>query len=274
MAMKYRLRVAAFDTPHMVKFVAAMRTIQGFNDNRSYHKIAGFHGAPDRYCWHHQFSRNSSLTARLFLPWHRAYLYHLNQNLQDVDADVALPWWDWTIAGGIPNAHAADQVNGQPNPLFSSTINLAPPLVETPIQRSTWRNPRPTLPVFNAPWADANSNGEATLAELVDAILENVRDLETFNDLMESIHDQIHGWIGGDMGDPTTAAFDPIFFAHHCMIDRIWYLWQIRHGWDRFPTALLDEPLIPFGKTVRQVLNVQELGYEYAADAVTIPLGG
>jgi tyrosinase len=112
------------------------------------------------------------------------------------------------------------------------------------------------------------------LAELVDAILENVRDLETFNDLMESIHDQIHGWIGGDMGDPTTAAFDPIFFAHHCMIDRIWYLWQIRHDWDRFPTALLDEPLIPFGKTVRQVLNVQELGYEYAADAVTIPLGG
>ncbi len=45
MAMKYRLRVAAFDTPHMVKFVAAMRTIQGFKDNRSYHKIAGFHGA-------------------------------------------------------------------------------------------------------------------------------------------------------------------------------------------------------------------------------------
>ena len=74
------------------------------------------------------------------------------------------------------------------------------------------------------------------------------------------------------MSDPTFAAFDPVFFAHHCMIDRIWYLWQVRWGIDRIPPALLDLALAPFGKTVRDVLDVQALGYEYAASSVAIPI--
>jgi tyrosinase len=73
------------------------------------------------------------------------------------------------------------------------------------------------------------------------------------------------------MGDVTTASYDPVFFAHHCMIDRIWYLWQVKNG-NRVPQALLDLPLVPFGKTVRDVLDVQLLGYEYARTATDIPL--
>ncbi len=77
------------------------------------------------------------------------------------------------------------------------------------------------------------------------------------------------------MSDIATAAFDPIFFAHHCQIDRLWYLWQVRHGNGSFPAELLDEPLVPFGKTPAGVLNVQALGYEYAASAAPVaPAGG
>ena len=32
-----------------------------------------------------------------FLPWHRAYLYEFEQNLQDFDRDIMLPYWDWTM---------------------------------------------------------------------------------------------------------------------------------------------------------------------------------
>ena len=32
-----------------------------------------------------------------FLPWHRAYLYEFEQNLQDFDRDLMLPYWDWTM---------------------------------------------------------------------------------------------------------------------------------------------------------------------------------
>lgn len=34
----------------------------------------------------------------------------------------------------------------------------------------------------------------------------------------------------GDMGENNTAAMDPIFFFHHCNIDRVFWLWQKRHG--------------------------------------------
>jgi tyrosinase len=53
------------------------------------------------------------------------------------------------------------------------------------------------------------------------------------------------------------------------MIDRLWYLWQVRHG-NRIPHDLLDLELIPFGKSVRDVLDVQRLGYEYAVAATPI----
>ncbi|CAN0157806.1 unnamed protein product [Ascophyllum nodosum] len=34
----------------------------------------------------------------------------------------------------------------------------------------------------------------------------------------------------GDMGENETAAFDPIFFFHHCNIDRMFWIWQKRWG--------------------------------------------
>ncbi len=33
----------------------------------------------------------------------------------------------------------------------------------------------------------------------------------------------------GDMGENDTAALDPIFYFHHCFIDRVFWLWQLRH---------------------------------------------
>lgn len=66
---------------------------------------------------------------------------------------------------------------------------------------------------------------------------------------LESPHNDIHLAVGGfdvpqeqdhpsgqvagsngDMGENNTAAMDPIFFLHHCNIDRMFWLWQERHG--------------------------------------------
>ncbi|KAF8263973.1 tyrosinase [Lactarius quietus] len=43
---------------------------------------------------------------------------------------------------------------------------------------------------------------------------------------LEAIHDEIHGYIGGQMGDPSVAGFDPIFFLHHANVDRMLSLWS------------------------------------------------
>ena len=72
------------------------------------------------------------------------------------------------------------------------------------------------------------------------------------------------------MGIIPYAAFDPIFWAHHTMIDRVWRLWQLRHSAARLPASILDEALPPFRMTVRQTLDVTALGYDYAVATSTI----
>jgi tyrosinase len=49
-----------------------------------------------------------------------------------------------------------------------------------------------------------------------------------FYDSLESIHGQIHGLVGknGHMGVVDFAAFDPVFWLHHCNVDRLFAIWQ------------------------------------------------
>ncbi len=72
------------------------------------------------------------------------------------------------------------------------------------------------------------------------------------------------------MGIIEVAAYDPIFWAHHCMIDRLWYLWQLEHPGAQLPTAFLEQALPPFPMTVRQTLSITDLGYDYAAATAAV----
>jgi tyrosinase len=97
-------------------------------------------------------------------------------------------------------------------------------------------------------------------------------DFVDFTTQVEQLHNAVHVWVGGHMGQIAYAAFDPVFWAHHCMIDRLWRLWQLRHPGARPPASILDEALPPFRMTVRGTLSVTALGYDYAvASASTQP---
>lgn len=67
------------------------------------------------------------------------------------------------------------------------------------------------------------------------------------------------------MGIVPQAAYDPIFWTHHSMVDRIWYLWQLRHPDSSVPSILLNMALPPFPMTVADTLDVKALGYDYAS---------
>ncbi|KAK2785870.1 hypothetical protein FQN52_009208 [Onygenales sp. PD_12] len=47
---------------------------------------------------------------------------------------------------------------------------------------------------------------------------------------LEYIHNNVHGWVGGDytghMSEIPVATFDPLFWLHHCNIDRLFAIWQ------------------------------------------------
>jgi len=54
-------------------------------DRRSYNNLALIHQNHCQHGWER------------FLPWHRIYLYEVEQALQDVAPDVTIPYWDWTM---------------------------------------------------------------------------------------------------------------------------------------------------------------------------------
>jgi hypothetical protein len=97
------------------------------------------------------------------------------------------------------------------------------------------------------------------------------------------MHNNVHIWTGGSMV-PGTAPNDPIFFLHHCNVDRLWALWQFRHPGQNYPLLVpkvasagfrphgLNDamPSLPGGGVIRpsDVLNHTSLGYSYDTDPV------
>jgi tyrosinase len=106
---------------------------------------------------------------------------------------------------------------------------------------------------------------------------------------LENIHNLIHNFSGGanpnfgksstpmnvnnplngDMVNAGRTAFDPIFWAHHCNIDRLWHQWQKLN-----PSAGPDDPtdvLSPWTMTVGETADIAALGYEYVQEVHTFP---
>jgi len=230
--------------------------MQALNDNRGWIHWAGFHGYKQFLCWHHsRIGSGSQLPYNLFLPWHRAYLHYWEHTARDQDPRMVLPWWDWTSPGshsiGIPKSFTVKTVNGQRNPLASGPAPAMPATPLGPAMPAGQTKRRPGSPAA-LPTADQ-------IKFLVG--LRNFIDLDV---QLEDVHDKVHGWCGGYMNFVASAAFDPIFWSHHCMIDRVWYLWQLKNGIDNIPDDYKDKTLGPFNMRVRDVLDISRLGYEYA----------
>ncbi len=260
-----RRSVEALSVGELQTLVDAYARAQRIWDNRGYNYYAGFHGIPNWFCTHHDRSVRSVVNARLFLPWHRAYLLYFERAIRDQsppDSKVALPWWDWTSPAshivGVPTAFSSPVLNGLVNPLFQAWIYA--PWARPPISRWTRRFP--------------GDPRQLPSLETIEGLL-NLSQFSDFSAQIEDIHDFVHGWtggnngmLGGDMGNLGTAAWDPLFWSHHCMIDRLWYMWQLRQGMNNISPELLPVVLQPFTLTVRDVLNINGLGYEYAASIV------
>ncbi len=54
--------------------------------------------------------------------------------------------------------------------------------------------------------------------------------------LERRLHNPVHAMIGGQMYTGSSPN-DPVFFLHHCNVDRLWDLWQRHHGDAGYPTA-------------------------------------
>ena len=48
-----------------------------------------------------------------------------------------------------------------------------------------------------------------------------------------SIHNRVHRWVGGSM-QPASSPNDPVFWLHHCNVDRLWAQWQREHPAEQY----------------------------------------
>lgn len=187
-----------------------------------------------------------------FLPWHRGYLMAIETQIRAEIAalggpadDWALPYWNYFGAGQnrLPGAFLSpDWPDGAgDNPLYVvqrygvlSTATPYPIWTQTslkPMGDPVFTPPAPSISVgFGGPktgfsWSGARSGGlESNPHNMVHVLVGGQSSTGTFPP------DAPHGLAGqpleGVMADPSAAALDPIFYLHHCNIDRLWQSWN------------------------------------------------
>jgi len=252
--LRFRRNASALSADQLALLRAAFAGVMQLNDERGYQHHAGIHGLPL------PIGCDNAHGTPYFLPWHRAYLYFFERALRDRVEDAMLAWWDWRVSRGtsavLPTAFTErTAADGTPNPLGSSSIN------RVALEQGRRQG-------MNVPGRTRRLPGAGTTtlpsAQDVERVL-RLSDFLDFSGQVEELHNRVHVWAGGHMGMIPYAAYDPIFWAHHTMIDRLWRLWQLRHPNAQPPAPIIDRALPPFRMTVRQTLDVTTLGYDYAA---------
>ena len=167
-----------------------------------------------------------------FLPWHRIYLLRMEELLMMVDPTICIPYWKSSEEQAFPS-----WLTG-----FTPTVNLmsGPHTVTRNIGAFA------TLPNAAAV-AGALSNGT----------------INTFAAALEGIHNSGHVWVGGSMSSVPTAPCDPVFWMHHCEIDRIWAEWQAANPGQNPSLTGTAAVMDPWTETEVDTRDITSLGYTY-----------
>jgi hypothetical protein len=207
--------------------------------------------------WNGMFHQTSA-----FAPHHKAYL-HLYESAMRYTALVdgpimsppitvaqacalTLPYWEWDLAfagGGVWNLLSSDlfetTLMGDTTPqastfyvdagVFAYTTGFKPAGRE--LRRRFSYPPPSTLPTsFNyRSW------------------IQNSLTFSTFSGIIHgNLHGFIHNWVGFQMGATSSAGEDPIFYMHHCNVDRLWHIWMDCQGFENVtPTTVTSAMYIP-----------------------------
>jgi tyrosinase len=266
------------DDPHIIAYGDAVATMQGRgeDDPTSWAAQAAIHGTyldpppplADE-CKHGSW---------FFLPWHRMYLYWFERIVRAAvvanggPADWALPYWnyDTTMTNTLPLAFRyPTRLDGTPNPLY----------VAPPDRGAGWNSGSLALPSWVTTAAFALSRPVYLGAPEFGGGTgpPDQQFWSATGRLEQTPHNDVHSTLGGWMGDPMTAAQDPIFWLHHANIDRLWTLWNGEgytdppdSDWQTQSFSFFDESGGDVSQQCSQVLDVEQLDYTYTV--LRVPL--
>ncbi len=244
------------------------RSLKDPNDPMGYIQFANFHNDGDIGPCDH--------VNDLFLAWHRAHLVAFEKALQDSDPtnavtptrDVMLPYWDWTAtpsgSNGYPKVVEDKLVDGKANIFYWPNKSVCDKLsfvyCDERNKHSAGAAPFPKAvadEILKEPWD--KFGGTPTGSGALEA----------------NPHNFMHGaYVGSDMADNATAAYDPVFWFFHTNIDRLMQKWQVQHQKapcdpaDPQHVSSLDTLVKGTGNwpptgAVRDFICVEKLGYAY-----------
>ncbi|XP_063437369.1 tyrosinase-like protein [Mytilus trossulus] len=160
-----------------------------------------------------------------FVSWHRYFCVLFENALREVDDNsrrVTLPYWD----------SRADYLMSNPEDsiLFTEILIGNPKGVVYSGPFALWSTP--TIPATLLR-RDVGRYGNTVDPQRIKAVFQKSYHREILNPTtdsedyanLESHHDNVHAWVGGDdghMGYVSDSPMDPVFWLHHCFIDYLW----------------------------------------------------
>ena len=248
----------------------------------------------------HADGSNDAHSGPAFFPWHREFLRRFEGALQYAaersgiaDSDLlGLPYWDWSVdrypnssiwgssgfLGGNGTTNDGQVTNGpfaqKSGWTLTYTIASEEPTNYLKRQFGSLRQPPISLPTPE--WVQA-----ALRAAPYDASPWNASSRSGFRNLTEGwiqapqMHNLVHVWVGGSM-EPITSPNDPVFFLHHCFVDKLWADWQSLHPNEPWylpdggaaPGHNLKDLLRPWNDiTPEGVIDHRALGYRYDTES-------
>jgi hypothetical protein len=202
---------------------------------------------------------HGGLGAYSFLSWHRYFLSWFELQLQGYvpGEGLMLPYWDWSDPaplmtdiflgpdGGVGNIVSSGYF-AQDAP--DTGVNPTPSPAWWPAGLTGW-NLYSGFGIFAGPLTrnmglpaalPSVADLQATLARPTYSGFQNTLESGDGADVVSQMHNGLHGWVGGHMGDLTGSPFDPFFYLHHCNIDRLWAMWQADGHATEYPALGAD----------------------------------
>ncbi|EED13327.1 tyrosinase [Talaromyces stipitatus ATCC 10500] len=247
--------------------------------------ITGYcsHGSPIFPTWHRPYLALFEQRIWQFAQSiANAYPEDQRQTYIDAADTLRIPYWDWAVNPNMPESLVYQSIvintpNGQrtmDNPLYSYKFHPLPLGSDIPNDdplakySETVRSPDPNTGQSrmdkvnsgmssNSAWLTSSTyqllSSETNYTVFSNSVLQDRGD--NYNNL-ESIHDGVHALVGdgGHMTYFSMAAFDPIFWIHHCSIDRIFALWEVLN-----PNSYIEPMADTYGTFVIETGSIEDI---------------
>jgi tyrosinase len=315
MSMHIRKNVKNLTADEKTKFVNAILTLkttrpsvlhQGdptmnrYDDYVEIHMMAMMAGSQDDPRNNPNWQPGWAHNGPAFFPWHRVLLLQFEKDLQAIDSTITIPYWDWPDNASSPFTLDFLGPDGDRNdPQDPLKVNEGPFAYDGSNHWTINVNDPPDEPGAPAlPNYLRRGLGRRADAQNLPSAVQIKRTMSGviydsppwmlsspgFRSTVEiAIHNLVHRWVNGTMM-LMTSPNDPVFWLHHCNIDRLWGDWQQQHP-DMCPYQpsgaslarghnLLESMIFnmdppspwPDSYTPANVLDHHSLGYSYESD--------